>query len=261
MAALGVPVGIAPASPAGGPGFDSRAGQVRAYYTRTYTHTQSVGTHSLAIGGSLSGGNNPLKGKKKALNPRSFVGGRPESGDDEYNTNQSESEDEVDSDFDIDEGEEPCSDQEEEPKRKRRIITKAYKVSSGLRLGVQLRDTSYWDCVLALGSGSHITHSLPLLLSRSLTHSTSLSRALTLSLRLSHTHTHTHTHTLCWDCSAGGVLRAVLQTLAQFYRVPTGTGESPEAKAKTQAPSGLLQRRESEGGERAGRATGRVRRV
>ncbi|XP_058863682.1 vacuolar protein sorting-associated protein 72 homolog isoform X2 [Acipenser ruthenus] len=51
-----------------------------------------------------------------------------ESGDDEYKSDQSASEDEVDSDFDIDEGAEPDSDQEEsEPKRKRRVVTKAYK--------------------------------------------------------------------------------------------------------------------------------------
>lgn len=35
----------------------------------------------------------------------------------------------MDSDFDIDEGEEPTSDHEEdEPKKKRRVVTKAYKV-------------------------------------------------------------------------------------------------------------------------------------
>ncbi|XP_067832101.1 vacuolar protein sorting-associated protein 72 homolog [Heptranchias perlo] len=57
-----------------------------------------------------------------------YGGFQEESGDDEYNTDQSESEDEVDSDFDIDEGEEPTSDQEDdEPKRKRRVITKVYK--------------------------------------------------------------------------------------------------------------------------------------
>ncbi|XP_078064162.1 vacuolar protein sorting-associated protein 72 homolog, partial [Mustelus asterias] len=57
-----------------------------------------------------------------------YGGFHEESGDDEYNTDQSESEDEVDSDFDIDEGEEPTSDQEDdEPKRKRRVITKVYK--------------------------------------------------------------------------------------------------------------------------------------
>lgn len=52
-----------------------------------------------------------------------------ESGDDEYQGDQSDTEDEVDSDFDIDEGDEPSSDGEaEEPRRKRRIVTKAYKV-------------------------------------------------------------------------------------------------------------------------------------
>ncbi|XP_048452784.1 vacuolar protein sorting-associated protein 72 homolog [Rhincodon typus] len=57
-----------------------------------------------------------------------YGGFHEESGDDEYNTDQSESEDEVDSDFDIDEGDEPTSDQEDdEPKRKRRVITKVYK--------------------------------------------------------------------------------------------------------------------------------------
>lgn len=56
-----------------------------------------------------------------------------ESGDDEYKGDQSDSDDEVDSDFDIDEGEEPASDQEDgEPKRKRRVVTKAYKVWPGL---------------------------------------------------------------------------------------------------------------------------------
>ncbi|KAK1329060.1 hypothetical protein QTO34_011237 [Cnephaeus nilssonii] len=49
-------------------------------------------------------------------------------GDDEYQGDQSDTEDEVDSDFDIDEGDEPSSDGEaEEPRRKRRIVTKAYK--------------------------------------------------------------------------------------------------------------------------------------
>lgn len=54
-----------------------------------------------------------------------------ESGDDEYQGDQSDTEDEVDSDFDIDEGDEPSSDGEaEEPRRKRRIVTKAYKVQA-----------------------------------------------------------------------------------------------------------------------------------
>ncbi|KAK6467076.1 vacuolar protein sorting-associated protein 72-like protein [Huso huso] len=57
-----------------------------------------------------------------------YGGFNEESGDDEYKSDQSASEDEVDSDFDIDEGAEPDSDQEEsEPKRKRRVVTKAYK--------------------------------------------------------------------------------------------------------------------------------------
>ncbi|XP_005996545.1 vacuolar protein sorting-associated protein 72 homolog [Latimeria chalumnae] len=57
-----------------------------------------------------------------------YGGFQEESGDDEYEGDQSDSEDEVDSDFDIDEGDEPASDQEEEePKRKRRVVTKAYK--------------------------------------------------------------------------------------------------------------------------------------
>lgn len=54
-----------------------------------------------------------------------------ESGDDEYKGDQSDSDDEVDSDFDIDEGDEPGSDQDDdEPKRKRRVVTKAYKVGN-----------------------------------------------------------------------------------------------------------------------------------
>ncbi|XP_063172927.1 vacuolar protein sorting-associated protein 72 homolog isoform X1 [Candoia aspera] len=57
-----------------------------------------------------------------------FWGAWQESGDDEYKGDQSDSEDEVDSDFDIDEGDEPGSDQDDsEPKRKRRVVTKAYK--------------------------------------------------------------------------------------------------------------------------------------
>ncbi|XP_072283575.1 vacuolar protein sorting-associated protein 72 homolog [Pyxicephalus adspersus] len=57
-----------------------------------------------------------------------YGGFNEESGDEEYNEDRSESEDEVDSDFDIDEGEEPTSDHEEdEPKKKRRVVTKAYK--------------------------------------------------------------------------------------------------------------------------------------
>lgn len=53
-----------------------------------------------------------------------------ESGDDEYHGEHSDTEDEVDSDFDIDEGDEPDSDQEEDaPRRKSRVVTKAYKVA------------------------------------------------------------------------------------------------------------------------------------
>uniref|UniRef100_UPI00359015EB vacuolar protein sorting-associated protein 72 homolog n=1 Tax=Myxine glutinosa TaxID=7769 RepID=UPI00359015EB len=58
-----------------------------------------------------------------------YGGFNEESGDDEYKSDQSYSEDEVDSDFDIDEEEEPESGQEEDflPKKKRRVVTKAYK--------------------------------------------------------------------------------------------------------------------------------------
>ncbi|XP_075047971.1 vacuolar protein sorting-associated protein 72 homolog [Mixophyes fleayi] len=57
-----------------------------------------------------------------------YGGFNEESGDDEYNEDRSESEDEVDSDFDIDEGDEPTSEHDDdEPKRKRRVVTKAYK--------------------------------------------------------------------------------------------------------------------------------------
>ncbi|XP_059997859.1 vacuolar protein sorting-associated protein 72 homolog [Lagenorhynchus albirostris] len=57
-----------------------------------------------------------------------YGGFTEESGDDEYQGDQSDTEDEVDSDFDIDEGDEPSSDGEaEEPRRKRRVVTKAYK--------------------------------------------------------------------------------------------------------------------------------------
>ncbi|KAG8449972.1 hypothetical protein GDO86_016598 [Hymenochirus boettgeri] len=57
-----------------------------------------------------------------------YGGFQEESGDEEYNEDRSASEDEVDSDFDIDEGDEPTSDHEDdEPKRKRRVVTKAYK--------------------------------------------------------------------------------------------------------------------------------------
>uniref|UniRef100_A0A673KRV2 Vacuolar protein sorting-associated protein 72 homolog n=1 Tax=Sinocyclocheilus rhinocerous TaxID=307959 RepID=A0A673KRV2_9TELE len=47
---------------------------------------------------------------------------------DEYRGDHSDTEDEVDSDFDIDEGDEPDSDQEDDaPRRKSRVVTKAYK--------------------------------------------------------------------------------------------------------------------------------------
>ncbi|CAB1420831.1 unnamed protein product [Pleuronectes platessa] len=57
-----------------------------------------------------------------------YGGFNDESGDDEYHGEHSDTEDEVDSDFDIDEGDEPDSDQEDDaPKRKSRVVTKAYK--------------------------------------------------------------------------------------------------------------------------------------
>uniref|UniRef100_A0A672UL21 Vacuolar protein sorting-associated protein 72 homolog n=1 Tax=Strigops habroptila TaxID=2489341 RepID=A0A672UL21_STRHB len=57
-----------------------------------------------------------------------YGGFTEESGDDEYRGDQSDSDDEVDSDFDIDEGDEPGSEQDEsEPKRRRRVVTKAYR--------------------------------------------------------------------------------------------------------------------------------------
>lgn len=57
-----------------------------------------------------------------------YGGFNDESGDDEYHGDHSDTEDEVDSDFDIDEGDEPDSGQEEDaPKRKSRVVTKAYK--------------------------------------------------------------------------------------------------------------------------------------
>ncbi|XP_024116770.1 vacuolar protein sorting 72 homolog a [Oryzias melastigma] len=57
-----------------------------------------------------------------------YGGFHDESGDDEYHGEHSDTEDEVDSDFDIDEGDEPDSDQEEDaPRRKSRVVTKAYK--------------------------------------------------------------------------------------------------------------------------------------
>ena len=69
--------------------------------------------------------------------------GDQESGDDEYKGDQSDTEDEVDSDFDIDEGDEPDSEQEDdEPRRKRRVVTKAYKVRA-------LRDGAWRAAVCA----------------------------------------------------------------------------------------------------------------
>nr|XP_055076366.1 vacuolar protein sorting 72 homolog a [Misgurnus anguillicaudatus] len=57
-----------------------------------------------------------------------YGGFNDESGDDEYRGDHSDTEDEVDSDFDIDEGDEPDSDQEDDaPRRKSRVVTKAYK--------------------------------------------------------------------------------------------------------------------------------------
>ncbi|XP_071273439.1 vacuolar protein sorting-associated protein 72 homolog [Agelaius tricolor] len=57
-----------------------------------------------------------------------YGGFNEESGDDEYRGDHSDSDDEVDSDFDIDEGDEPGSEQDEaEPRRRRRVLTKAYR--------------------------------------------------------------------------------------------------------------------------------------
>ncbi|XP_076844683.1 vacuolar protein sorting-associated protein 72 homolog [Brachyhypopomus gauderio] len=57
-----------------------------------------------------------------------YGGFSDESGDGEYKVELSDTADEVDSDFDIDEGEEPDSEQEEDgPRRKTRVVTKAYK--------------------------------------------------------------------------------------------------------------------------------------
>lgn len=71
-----------------------------------------------------------LEGHNDSLASKNLISLCPqESGDDEYQGDQSDTEDEVDSDFDIDEGDEPSSDGEaEEPRRKRRVVTKAYKV-------------------------------------------------------------------------------------------------------------------------------------
>ncbi|ELW72550.1 Vacuolar protein sorting-associated protein 72 like protein [Tupaia chinensis] len=57
-----------------------------------------------------------------------YGGFTEESGNDEHRGDQTDPEDEVDSDFDFDEGDEPSSGGEaEEPRRKRHIVTKAYK--------------------------------------------------------------------------------------------------------------------------------------
>ncbi|NXQ27581.1 VPS72 protein, partial [Alaudala cheleensis] len=67
-----------------------------------------------------SGGGMGAAGKRE--------GSGAESGDDEYRGEHSDSDDEVDSDFDIDEGDEPGSEQDEaEPRRRRRVLTKAYR--------------------------------------------------------------------------------------------------------------------------------------
>ncbi|EGW06708.1 Vacuolar protein sorting-associated protein 72-like [Cricetulus griseus] len=89
---------------------------------------------------SLSGGRAPRKTAGNCLSglleaeeedefyQTTYRGFTEESGDDEYQGDQSDTEDEVDSDFDIDDGDEPSSDGEaEEPRRKRRVITKTHK--------------------------------------------------------------------------------------------------------------------------------------
>ncbi|XP_074416182.1 LOW QUALITY PROTEIN: vacuolar protein sorting-associated protein 72 homolog [Sinocyclocheilus rhinocerous] len=59
---------------------------------------------------------------------KTTYGGFNDVSDDEYRGDHSDTEDEVDSDFDIDEGDEPDSDQEDDaPRRKSRVVTKAYK--------------------------------------------------------------------------------------------------------------------------------------
>ncbi|XP_053133959.1 vacuolar protein sorting-associated protein 72 homolog [Hemicordylus capensis] len=69
-----------------------------------------------------------LEAEEDEFYQTTYGGFTEESGDDEYKGDQSDSDDEVDSDFDIDEGDEPGSDQDDdEPKRKRRVVTKAYK--------------------------------------------------------------------------------------------------------------------------------------
>ncbi|NXG18661.1 VPS72 protein, partial [Grallaria varia] len=83
-------------------------------------------------GNRLSTGNR-LSGLLRAQGEDEFYqttygGFNEESGDDEYRGEHSDTDDEVDSDFDIDEGDEPASDQEEaEPRRRRRVLTKAYR--------------------------------------------------------------------------------------------------------------------------------------
>lgn len=65
-----------------------------------------------------------------------------ESGDDEYHGEHSDTEDEVDSDFDIDEGDEPDSDQEEDaPRRKSRVVTKAYKVGTVISINIRFESS------------------------------------------------------------------------------------------------------------------------
>ncbi|XP_050186463.1 vacuolar protein sorting-associated protein 72 homolog isoform X1 [Myiozetetes cayanensis] len=58
-----------------------------------------------------------------------YGGFNEESGDDEYRGEHSDTEDEVDSDFDLDEGDEPGSEEQDEaePRRRRRVLTKAYR--------------------------------------------------------------------------------------------------------------------------------------
>nr|XP_056708836.1 vacuolar protein sorting-associated protein 72 homolog [Euleptes europaea] len=69
-----------------------------------------------------------LEAEEDEFYQTTYGGFTEESGDDEYKGDQSDSDDEVDSDFDIDEGDEPSSDQDDDgPKRKRRVVTKAYK--------------------------------------------------------------------------------------------------------------------------------------
>ncbi|XP_013921209.1 PREDICTED: vacuolar protein sorting-associated protein 72 homolog [Thamnophis sirtalis] len=69
-----------------------------------------------------------LEAEEDEFYQTTYGGFTEESGDDEYKGDQSDSEDEVDSDFDIDEGDDPSSDQDDSvPKRKRRVVTKAYK--------------------------------------------------------------------------------------------------------------------------------------